>query len=278
MKYAARCTLIALCCAAGNIAAQEAPPRTSAHVIGIGGANHLDTYLSPLNYTGPQFHYLHESLRPTSLFDGKVSFQSITHVEGSVTKNRPEKADDLGGSLSFDAAWHYHLLTDRPLEGFRLMLGPQIGGTLGFLYNTRNGNNPAQATAEVHLSASVAALYGFHRWGHRFTLREQLDLPLLGAMFSPAYGQSYYELFSLGHTDHNVRLTTPFNAPSLRSLLTFDFPVRNNTFRIGYLAEIRQSHINHIKRHSYTHAVLIGWVRHFTLLPHRQAMSRGCVF
>lgn len=277
MKYVARCLLLSLSLVAVNMSAQEEPLRTSAHLFGIGGVNHLDTYLSPLNYTGPQFHYLHEGLRRTKLFEGHVFFQSLTHIEGSFTKNRPEKADDLGGSLSYDAAWHYHLLADKPLDGFHLLLGPQIGGTIGFLYNTRNGNNPAQATAEIHLSASVGALYGFHAWGHRFTLRNQLDIPLLGAMFSPAYGQSYYELFSLGHTDHNICMTTPWNAPSLRNQLTLDFPLRKSTFRIGYLAEMRQSHVNSLKRHSYSHAFLIGWVRHFTIFSHRQAMRQGLI-
>ena len=84
-------------------------------------------------------------------------------------------------------------------------------------------------------------------------------------MFSPAFGQSYYELFTLGNRDHNVCLTTPFNAPSFRNQLTVDLPLRRCTLRFGYLADIRQSHVNDIRHHTFSHAFLIGWVRHLCI-------------
>ena len=265
--------VLSLCIGCDNATAQT----TSATLFGIGAVNHLDSYLSPLNYTGTQLHFLHESWRPTHLLDSCISFQSFTHVETSLTQNDPNKANDIGGTISYDATWHYRLPVTE--TGRLLMLaGPQIGGTLGALYNTRNGNNPAQAIAELHLAASVAALYSFRLWQHSFVVRDQVDIPLLGAMFSPAYGQSYYELFSLGHRDHNICFTNPFNAPSLRNQLTLDFPICNHTFRVGYLIDIRQSHVNDILRHTYSHAFLIGWVRHFRILPHREAQKGGFIF
>lgn len=41
--------------------------------------------------------------------------------------------------------------------------------------------------------------------------------------------------------DHNIRTTYPGNAPSLRNMLTFDFPILYPTFRIGYLGEFQQA-------------------------------------
>ena len=242
--------------------------RTFTHItqLGIGRVLQQDTYLSPLEYRGLQAHYMHQRHQPLQWFKRHVQFQSLFHVEGSYTKNRPKKANYMGGSLRYDAAWLYKFITphsslDTRHSSLQLLAGPQIGGTLGFLYNTHNGNNPAQALADIHLSASAMATYGFRLWRHSFKLSNQVDVPLIGAMFSPNYSQSYYEIFSEGNTDHNICMTTPFNAPSLRNQLSFDFPIGRFTFRTSYLIDVRQSHVNGIKHHSYSHAFMVGWVK-----------------
>ena len=267
--FASRLFLVvfcSLCCDVVAAQSQETSPsfRRTAHAtsFGLGSANQLDSYLSPLSYRGPQLHLLHETQRTTHLLDSCVSFQTLLQADLAYTHNQTENANDLGGFLHFDAAWHYNWQTQSP---FRLFLGPQLGATLGGLYNTRNGNNPAQATAAIRLSVSAAAIYSFHLWHQPIILRDQLDIPLLGAMFSPAYGQSYYELFTLGNTDHNICFTTPFNTPSFRNQFNVDRPLRRCTLRLSYLADIRQSHVNDIRHHTYSHALLIGWVRHLSI-------------
>ena len=249
---------------------QQGRPVVHATLLGIGGTRQLETYLSPLEYRGPQFHVMHEALRGTGMADGRVSLQTLWFTNFAYTKNPTERGRTLSGDISFDAAWHYKLI-DHHANGagisnsFRLLLGPQIGTTVGALYNTRNGNNPVQALASVRLSASASAIYSFHLWRQPFIARYQLDVPLLGAKFSPNYGQSYYEIFSLGHYDHNVCLTHPFNAFSSRHLLTLDVPLHVTTLRVGYLCDLRQSHVNEIKYHSYSHAFMVGIVRYLTV-------------
>ena len=241
---------------------------THATSFGVGSAKHLDTYLSPLEYSGLQIHFLRETLRPIQLGCGHVSFQGIIHTEFSMTQDKPEKGNEIGGSVSYSAAWHYNFNVG-PL---RLLAGSQISGTLGALYNTRNTNNPVQVQANTKLALSVAGIYGFHIKRQHFTVREQFDLALIGLMFSPDYGQSYYEIFSENNSGDNTCFTTIVNAPSWRNQLTIDFPLRDHTFRAGYLMDIRQSHVNHIKHHTYSHAFIIGWVKHFTYKKRRQAL------
>lgn len=259
-----------LCCCAA--AAQSSRHTTHSNLFGVGTTTQQDSYLSPLDYHGTQFQYLHETLRKTHFRDSCVTFQTLLQAELSSADNDAQKASYLGGAVHYDVAWR-HLLSGpssaaearsarRP---FALHLGPQLGATLGALYNTRNGNNPAQAIAEIHLSASLLATYSFRLWRQPIALREQMDIPLLGAMFSPNYGQSYYELFTLGNYDHNICLTTPFSAPSLRNLLTIELPLPCCTLRFGYLADFRQSHVNDIHHHTYSHSFLLGWVRHLTI-------------
>ena len=267
--------ILIACLGCGNLTAQDSLGvataglnTTHATVVGAGKVNLLDTYLSPLEYSGPQLQFLHESLRTMRWAKGRISMQSIWQVDLSYTHNKPDKGRELGGDIGYNIGWHYNFCfgnTAERLPRLRILVGPQLAANAGFLYNTRNGNNPAQAIASLHLAASAALIFRFHLRQQPVVARYQLDLPLVGAKFSPNYGQSYYEIFSLGHTDHNVCLTHPFNAFSNRHLMTLDFPLRHTTLRVGYLCDIRQSHVNGLKYHSYTHAMLLGIVRHLTI-------------
>ncbi len=139
----------------------------------------------------------------------------------------------------------------------------QLGG--GFTYLTTGGNNPAQGRLAVDAVLSLRADYDFRPGRSGGGITSQLDLPFAGAMFTPNYGQSYYEIFSLGHYDRNVRMTHPFNAPSARWLTTLRLPLAGAMLSLGYLADIRQSDVNGLKRHAWNHHFVIGYVRRLQL-------------
>lgn len=231
--------------------------KMQSYMLGIGRANQYDSYLSPMEYKGPQINLLHESLRMTHWAGEKVSFQQLTEVACSLTENPAHNANDWAGRASYDAAWHYNWMLPSHL---RILAGGMMGGNLGFLYNDRNGNNPAQARCDLHLAASLAGVWDFSLWKHTFYLRYQADVPILGAMFSPEYGESYYEIASYGKGGH-VKCTYPGNALCLRQMLTLDIPVRKSFIRIGYLSRIHQSHVNQIEAHDIARSFSIGYMR-----------------
>lgn len=247
---------------------------THAVMFGAGRTNQFDTYLSPVEYTGPQFSFLRESLRATHWAGGRVSAQGLLHGYLAYTENRAETANELGGAVGYSAGWHYNWM---PLPGLRLLAGGQCGADIGFLYNLRNSNNPAQARASVELAASVAAVYKFRIRRQGFTACYQADMPMAGGMFSPRYGQSYYELFSQGHYDRNACFTHPGNALSLRQLLTLDFPVGALTFRVGYMCDLRQSKVNGLKTHAYNRTFLLGYVKHFGFVKRKDKVARNFI-
>ena len=268
-----------------SLQAKDYRNTTHATMVGIGAVRQLDTYLSPLNYTGPQLQVMHETMRFTRMGQGRVSVQSMWQGDLSMTHNQPNKGNFIGGNIRYDIGWHYNwnfpsFASAAEYEGkntskFRVLLGPQIGANIGFLYSTRNGNNPSQALASLHISASAAAIYNFKLWRQPIAARYQLDIPLIGLKFSPAYGQSYYEIFTEGRTDHNICFVHPFNAFTSRHLLTIDIPFQRATLRVGYLCDIRQSEVNELKYHAYTHAFMIGWVRHLRYVRTRRTQLKG---
>ena len=93
-------------------------------------------------------------------------------------------------------------------------------------------------------------------------------------MFSPTYGQSYYEIFSLGHTDDIVHFTSLHNQPSLRHWLTADMKFRSFALRLGYMADMQQSRVGALRTHDYSHTFMIGLVK--KLLPVKWQQAYFC--
>ena len=224
----------------------------------VGSQNILDTYLSPLSYTGLSHGTFHRSERPTH-FDEKncsVIFQTVTNFSYTSSPTDDGHYFDGQGTIGVGLAHVWN-----PSDKWRLTAGALLQGTGGFTYSTRNGNNPAQGRLAAELAPTATCEYNFSIGRMPLKARAQLDVPLCGVMFTPRYGQSYYELFSLGHYDRNIVFSHPFNAPTARLLTTLDFRLRHTWLSVGYEADIRQSDVAGLKRHSWSHTLVIGFVR-----------------
>lgn len=237
-------------------------------MFGVGGVNRLETYLSPLEYTGTEVRFMRESMRMTRMWHGRVSTQQFYEGNFSYARNPTKDSEYLSGDVDWRIGWHYNWT---PLPRLRLMAGLQTGLSCGFVYNTSNGNNPAQGKLSTNIAASGIAVYKFDVLRRTVGLRYQFDMPFVGLMFSPNYGQSYYEIFSLGHYDHNVCFTWPGNAPCFSQLLSADIPLGAGTLRVAYRCDIRQSHVNSLKSHTWSNLFMIGFVKHFRLVKRRDA-------
>lgn len=266
----------ATCGQTGNTREDDANRYTTrSTMFGMGGTNRLETYLSPLEYTGPEVRFMRESIRMTRMWGGRVSTQQFYEGNFSYSKNPTKDSEYLSGDIDWRIGWHYNWT---PLPALRLMAGLQTGLSCGFVYNTSNGNNPAQGKLSTNIAASGMAIYRFNWLRRRFSVRYQFDMPLAGLMFSPNYGQSYYEIFSLGHYDRNVCFTWPGNAPCFSQLLTVDVPIGSGTLRLGYRCDIRQSHVNNLKSHTWSNLFMIGFVKHFRLVKQRDNDSDKLIF
>ncbi|MCQ2243033.1 MAG: DUF3316 domain-containing protein [Bacteroidaceae bacterium] len=225
------------------------------HTIGVavGATNILDTYLSPEEYTGEELRLLFDIRSPrgewSHLFHNELSLSSV--------QNRAETATELAGMYRFRYALE-HDLNLLNVENLSIRAGGHATANLGFLYNMRNGNNPAQGKLGVNVGPIVHADYVFRLFQKRFSAHYEALTPLLGLMFSPNYGQSYYEIFSRGNYDSNCVPTTIFSTPSFRQQLTLEVPIGKKALCIGYLGDYDQYKVNNLKYHNYTHAIMIG--------------------
>ena len=239
-------------------------------LFGAGVSNVFDTYLSPLEYKGPELRFMHERMRMAGIMNRRFSTQSIVQFNVSSTQNISKSAKSYSGLLNWSYALHYQY---RINDDFKLLFGPMADVNIGFVYNTRNSNNPAQAKAYMSLDASAMAIYKLKIGNYPVVARYQMNIPFAGVAFSPEYGQSYYEIFSLGHGGRNVLFTSLYNAPSFRQMLTLDFPLGRTLIRTGYLCDIQQFKLNNIKSHMYSHCFMIGFVRNFFLVSGKNRMN-----
>lgn len=236
---------------------------TNTQMLGIGAVNTLDTYLSPEEYTGTELRYISHSVRENGT---KLSRELVHQAQILSVRNRRENNNELGGFYNFQYNWQYALGQWNVGEGeLRLKVGGGVDTRLGFLYNMRNSNNPAQAYGQVNIAPNAVAAYRFRLRNLPFQLRYEVQVPLLGLAFSPNYGQSYYEIFTRDNYDHNLVVTSPVSAPSLRQLLTLDFTVRHTTFRVGYLGDYQQAKINQLRQHVWSNLLVLGIVRKFSI-------------
>lgn len=282
-------SLMLLLCA---LSVLTAPRAVSAQTAGVDrtwlfGAGHsalYDEYLSPLDYTGPEFSVGMQNERTPRWAKAPVSQLTQFEFCGTYASNPGGNAHFYDGQVNVGFGWFYHFAheANRP---WNLALGGLAEFSGGGTYSTRNGNNPAQGRAAFDVAPSAIFTYAFRAprcfriSGHwcggadhsaepmrsvepMCYLRVQLDVPLAGLMFSPQYGQSYFELFELGHYDHNVCFTYPGNAPSARLQATLHVPVSRTTrLVVGYRGEALQSHVNHLGRHAWQNGAVIGFTR-----------------
>ena len=240
--------------------------RTNVNMIGVGSTNILDTYLSQEKYSGIDISYLNISERNGK--DTRWSTMLQQEISLSSTKDRGNKSNELEGNYSIYWGKYYGWpMADGHLK---LQAGGLVCGNIGFIYNTAGSNNPAQGRLSAQIMPSAIATYDFHLWKKHFMLRYEIDLPLAGLMFSPNYGQSYYEIFSRGNYDHNIVPTTFISAPNFRQQITIDWNAgRTWTLRIGYLGNYQQADVNDLKSHIYAHRVMVGIVKKFKTLLYR---------
>lgn len=235
-------------------------------MVGYGKSSVYDTYLSPIEYKGNDIGLYHEQMKMTGLLNGNVSAQHLININFSWGDNEAGTASDYTGFLDYAYGLHYKF---EPVDRLQLFAGAQANGLLGFIYNSRNGNNPAAGKAHVNLNLSAIAAYRFNIKSQPIFIRYQLNIPTIGVMFSPEFGQSYYEI-SLGDQDHLSHFSSFHNYLSVRNIVSIEVPVNRFTFRLSYQNWIYETQINKLETRINRNSFYIGLSKSFYTVPYKK--------
>jgi hypothetical protein len=235
-------------------------------MVGLGGMKVYDSYLSPLRYTGSNFSVMYEQMKMTRLMNGKVSSQHLLNLEIANTTNPTQTATNMVGYLDYAYGLYYKL---NPIQKLQLFAGLQIDAWAGVIYNNRNGNNPASAKANLNLNLSGMLVYPFQIKQQPVLLRYQLSLPFMGVLFSPAFGQSYYEI-GLGVNDNLFHFASFHNQLAMRNLLSVEFPFNSYTLRLGYMNWIYETQVNDLDTRIMTNTIYVGFSKNFFIVSGRK--------
>lgn len=224
-------------------------------LIGIGKSYLFDSYLSPLTYDGTAISLINDRIKGSSYFNGNLLLQNQFRLQTGITKNPTSSSSEYFGSLYYNLNGFLPIFKSS-LSGssFRLYGGGGPELALGGIYNVRNSNNPGSLKTFVNLNVAAMAIYN---WSN-LTFRWQVSSPFVGMFFSPEYGHSYYEIFTLGNNEGTMHLGSFHNQLSLRNYFTIDIPVNKITIRTGYMWDYYSSDVNMLNTKISSHQFLIG--------------------
>ena len=241
--------------------ADEAPdasplrPVTSAYTIEAGTAHLADTYLTPLKYSGQSVALGYERMQAMKFDPERWVMRLNFRLELDRAENPVRNATMWYGGIDFSWGMMHRWRNLAP--GLTVGAGGEAQLVLGCLYNARNGNNPASARGAVTVNLTGYCAWNTRVWRVPVTLRYQPALPVLGAFFSPDYGELYYEIY-LGNRSGLVHCAWWDDYFALENLLTADLHFGATSLRIGYRNNILSTKANNIVSRQISHCAVVG--------------------
>lgn len=228
----------------------------TASYMAVGGTSHLaDTYLTPLRYSGWHAAIAYSRMQAPRLLPDLLTMTLDVSLSLDRAGNPARNAIIWGTMLR--AEWGMMARHTLP-QSLTVALGASLAAEGGVLYSARNGNNPASAKGAATLNLTALAAWHTRLARTPLTLLWHPSMPLVGAFFSPDYGELYYEIY-LGNRSGLVHAAWPGSYFSLDNLVAADLRIGTGTsLRIGYSGRISSTKASGIVTRTATHALVIG--------------------
>lgn len=222
----------------------------------LGGMQLLDSYLSPLEYRGMSLRFENNRKRFFSTENTNLSMQSRINVTIGMARNPARSA--MMNYLAFNYGWgmYYHI---RPVANLQILAGGIADLDLGGKMVARNVNNPANADLAGNINASCIIQYSIPTRKRNLLLQAMIQVPLLGVMFVPEQGASYYEMFSLGALRNTAHFTFFHNKYGINQSYSIEIPFSKSTLRLGFSSQFIKYTANNLVFKKLDYAFMIGW-------------------
>lgn len=224
----------------------------------FGGIYLNDQYLSALTYQ----HYSYAlNNRWEQYFRKDTTWSHQAHLQITGAKlNSPTRSNYmyvLGVQTGWGAQYHFsHLMC---VPHFDLLLGPYLQFDLMAREHQSNVNKPYSMDCAADVCAYASLRYSFAAKKSSYRLQYQISTAVLGVMFAPEYGQSYYEI-TKGILTHNAQFSAWHNRFQLQHQLSLDIQLRRSAWEIGVRHEFLRYNANQLHFSREQVCLVIGTV------------------
>lgn len=202
---------------------------------GLSALEIRDPYLSMLNYTGVGFRIENLAER---FFKGNDPHWSIyNRLSGIASLSANPTSTSymvyMSGNAALGAQYHY-----REIKRLVLTAGANVDGTMGFRLAGRNINNEENFELATNLNLRVGVKYLIPTKRRTMVFRAQLESPLMGFMFVPMPGLSYYEMSFSDEFKKMILFSSFNNKQGLQQRYALDIPFKYSTWTFGFRSNV----------------------------------------
>lgn len=204
---------------------------TATHRAGISWVKLNDPYLSSLEYSGMGLRVELSEQRYLRATDKRFSMLNRLTGLAAITLNPASTAEieTLAGAYAFGIRYHY-----RPVDRLVIMPGGSLEADFGVRVNSRNVNNPVNLDIAGNLNATLGARYQLPVFRRTVLLDAFAEVPVVGIMFVPYPGLSYYEMYISKQLSEAIFLSSLHNRQGLKTGFSVDVPFRHSTLHAGW--------------------------------------------
>ena len=201
------------------------------NTFGISSIKITDPYLSPLQYNGLNLQFDNENLRFLNTGNLNLSKANKLSINGGLALNPASTSLMILAGLNFKFGYNYHI---RPINKLTILTGINWDADVALKYVSRNSNNPVATDISTNLNISGKAFYNINLVKRDATIELTVQSPIVGCMFVPRIGSSYYELFLLGNLNDAIHFSSIHNKRGIDSKFVIHIPFNNNNWHFGF--------------------------------------------
>ncbi len=227
------------------------PESRFAFGVELGRMSALETYLSPVTYSGLEMGFHIGQELPMRMGDGmwrmryggRAVFGSLLNPRGNARKY------EFGATLGWGMEHLWSLG-----HGISLWAGGAARFDAGAGYVPRNSNNPAAVRAMVSLEATAGAQWRGRLGRVPLIIGDRIGIPVAGLLFSPQYGESYYEIY-LGNRSDLVHFGWWGNIMGVSNQLAVTLPTRPWSVTLSWNCRLDRQRVCNLRTRLLTNSL-----------------------